>query len=154
MDTYRLFVGMVFAISVFLLVDAWVKDQASPAKSVVSTGTQSGAQQAPPPIPTLSGTPSATSGATQPASSPLGKGERIEVRTDFLAAEIDTLGGDLRRVELLQHRDRTDRSKNFVLLQDGVDQVYIAQSGLIGNGLPSHNTRYATASTHYELAPG
>jgi YidC/Oxa1 family membrane protein insertase len=163
MDTYRLFVGVVFAISVFLLADAWVRDHATPVKATSSTA-QSGPQQTPPPVPTVGGSslsnpaagPTApkAAGPVETAPSALGTGERVEVRTDYLAADIDTLGGDLRRVELLQHRDRSDTSKNFVLLQSTADQTFIAQSGLIGNGLPTHNTRYSVASTRYELTPG
>jgi YidC/Oxa1 family membrane protein insertase len=165
MDTYRLFVGVVFAISVFLLADAWVRDHATPPKTSPSSTVQSGAQQTPPPTPTVGGStqsnpaagqaaPKAAGPVAQTGSGALGTGERVEVRTDYLVADIDTLGGDLRRVELLQHRDRTDTSKNFVLLQSTGDQTYIAQSGLIGNGLPSHNTHYSVASTRYELAQG
>jgi len=164
MDTYRLFVGVVFAISVFLLADAWVRDHATPPKTAPSSTVQSGAQT-PPPVPAVAGSkqsnpasgqtaPKAASPLAQTGSGPLGTGEPVQVRTDYLVADIDTLGGDLRRVELLQHRDRTDTSKNFVLLQSTADQTYIAQSGLIGDGLPSHNTRYATASTRYELVQG
>ena len=165
MDTYRLFVGVVFAISVFLLADAWVRDHATVAKTVPSSAAQSGAQQTPLPVPTVGGSissnpaagqtaPKAPGAVVQTGPGPLGTGERVEVRTDYLVADIDTLGGDLRRVELLRHRDRTDTSKNFVLLQSTADQTFIAQSGLIGNGLPSHNTHYAAASTRYELTPG
>ena len=165
MDTYRLFVGVVFAISVFLLADAWVRDHPTSPKAASAPGPQSGTQLTPPPVPssnglTASGPPSGGAAqkspnpVAQPVAGPLSKGERIEVRTDYLVADIDMLGGDLRRVELLRHRDRTDTSKNFVLLQDAVDQVYVAQTGLIGNGLPTHNTRYSAASTRYDLTPG
>src|SRR6185436_12162476 len=135
MDTYRLFVGVVFAISVFLLADAWVRDHATPPKPPPSPTVQSGAQQTPPPIPTVGGptqsnpvagqtAPKAAGPVAQTGPGPLGTGERVEVHTDYIVADIDTLGGDLRRVELLQHRDRTDTGKNFVLLQSTADQTY------------------------------
>jgi len=42
----------------------------------------------------------------------LQRGERIHVRTDLIDAEIDTMGGDLRHLELLKHRDSEDKRKN------------------------------------------
>lgn len=38
MDSFRIFAGMVFAISVFLLVDAWVRDHQK-AVTPVATAT-------------------------------------------------------------------------------------------------------------------
>ena len=72
----------------------------------------------------------------------------------MVIAEINTAGGDLRRLELLHHPDKEDKSKPFALLQSQSDHIYVAQSGLIGEGLPSHKTRYATEQASYELAPG
>ena len=40
-----------------------------------------------------------SAGGSKPARRPWRKGERIRVQTDYLIAEIDTLGGDLRHVE-------------------------------------------------------
>ena len=45
-------------------------------------------------------------------------------------------------LELLNYPDREDKNKSFALLQSQSDQLYVAQSGLIGEGLPTHKTRY------------
>ena len=50
------------------------------------------------PLPTGSATPVAKSAT----------GQTIRVRTDVLDVEIDTVGGTIKRVELLQHRGVTD----------------------------------------------
>jgi len=76
----------------------------------------------------------------------------VSVRTDLLAAEIDTLGGTLRRVELLRHKDAKDPAKNFVLL--GPEHQYEAQSGLAGEGGPNHRTLWRAHPGERSLAPG
>lgn len=68
--------------------------------------------------------------------------KKIKVTTDLLVAEISTVGGDLRRLQFLKHRDAKDKEKPFVLFQDKKSDTYIAQSGLLGEGLPTHNTEY------------
>ncbi len=160
MDSYRLFVGLVFAVSVFLLVDAWVRERhvepppAPPADQALRN-TPTPSVETPLPSVGEAGKPSAVpAGAPQAGKAALQTGDRIRVETDFLLAEIDTLGGDLRRVELLQHRDRGDRNRNFVLFEESPPRVYVAQSGLIGEGLANHNTRFSAARTAYPLEPG
>lgn len=81
-------------------------------------------------------------------------GERVVVRTDYLIAEISTVGGDLRRLEFLQQRDSKNKDKPFVLLQEQGAHTYIAQTGLIGAGLPTHNAPFSTQAYEYALAEG
>ena len=81
-------------------------------------------------------------------------GQNISVKTDYLLAEINTSGGTLDRLELLNQRDTLDKNKNFVLFQDEPGHVYVAQSGLIGDDLPTHKTIYTAEATSYELKPG
>jgi YidC/Oxa1 family membrane protein insertase len=151
MDSFRIFAGMVFAISVFLLVDAWVRDhQKVTAPAAPATATKGDTA---PPVPTTA-LGQATGSPPQSTAAKPTRGERIRVTTDVVIAEIDTVGGDLRRVELTQYRDTFDQKLNFVLLQDSQENVYITQSGLIGDGLPNHNSLFKTAQTSYELAPG
>lgn len=152
MDSLRMLAGMVLAISVFLLVEAWIRDHQAPAvdKGAPASSTQT---EIAPPAPSLGLDPNAK---TTPQSTPgkLAEGQRISIATDLLLAEIDTAGGALRRVELRKYSDTFDQSKNFVLLEQGPDRVYVAQSGLIGNQLPNHNSTFKAAQAHYELASG
>ncbi len=142
---------MVFAISVFLLVDAWVRDhQKVTAPAAPATARQ---EDTAPPVPT-GGLGQPTPPPPRPTDPKLTRGERIRVATDVVIAEIDTIGGDLRRVELTKYRDTFDQKLNLVLLQENEHNVYIAQSGLIGEGLPNHTTLFTAAQTSYELAPG
>ena len=75
----------------------------------------------------------------------------ITVRTDVLNAEIDPVGGVLRRLEFIKHKDKVDKNRNFVLLEQSVDHTYVAQSGLIGENLPNHTTAYRAAASNYQL---
>ncbi len=84
----------------------------------------------------------------------LTRGQRISVKTDLFAAEIDSNGADLRRVELLKHGAIGSSDKNFVLLQDDEQRTYVAQTGLIGDGLPTHKTEFKAAQPTYQLANG
>jgi YidC/Oxa1 family membrane protein insertase len=150
MDHFRLFAGVVFAISVFLLVDAWVRDHQKLPQPTPSTPTTQG--QTPPAPSTPLGQAPVT--APKPLDGKLGGGKRIRVATDSLVAEIDTAGGDIHHLELAKYRDTFDKQKNFVLLQHTPDHVYVSQSGLIGEGLPNHTTIFKAEKDTYELAAG
>lgn len=152
MDSQRLILFFVFTFSVFLLFDAWQKDQHPvTASTTVTAGTQPASQAPPAPGEKLvaSRTPPPPESAPTPA-----KGEIIKVETDYLRAEISTVGGDLRRLELRLHRDAEDKNKTFVLFDSRPDHVYIAQTGLIGEGLPNHRTVYKAQARDYSLAAG
>jgi YidC/Oxa1 family membrane protein insertase len=147
MDTQRLILFIIFSFSVLMLWDAWQKElHPVPVSHVAQEPPQ--ASQAPTP------TVRAADTSAKDAGGPLQTGERVRVQTDLIYAEIDTLGGDLRRLELLKHHDTQDKSKNFVLLEDDPNHLYIAQSGLIGNDLPTHKTPFSAAATQFKLAEG
>jgi YidC/Oxa1 family membrane protein insertase len=165
MDTQKLVLFLIFSTSLLFLWDAWQKEQMAP--SPASNATQGAAREAgaPPkedmPIPgeklatAQPGSGPASSDGTVPVKAGnLQTGEKITVKTDLVSAEIDTAGGDLRRLELLNHPDKEDRSKPFALLQARQGHVYIAQSGLIGDSLPNHKTRYTADSESYALQAG
>lgn len=151
MDSQRLILFFVFSFSVFLLLDAWQRDQ-RPA----TPPTPQSAQKAVQPVLPVPGDKLVASQAVKPpeGSSTLAQGETLKVETDLLRAEISTAGGDLRWLELKRHRDTLDRNKNFELFQNRADHVYVAQSGLIGAGLPNHRTIYTARAGEYRLADG
>ncbi len=142
MDTQRLILFLVFSFSLLFLWQEWQKEH----RPVVPAA---------PPSPLSAPAPSAPATApgasVVPAVNAPQSGQRVHVRTDTMAAEIDTLGGDLVYLELLQHRDTLDGSKNLVLL--GPEHRYSAQSGLTG-GLPFHRTLFTTAELETSLASG
>ncbi|MFO1417185.1 MAG: membrane protein insertase YidC [Methylotetracoccus sp.] len=78
---------------------------------------------------------------------------RIAVTTDVVRVEIDTVGGDLRLLELLQYPVAKDQPDNPVrLLNDGAE-LFIAQSGFLGETLiaPTHHDTWQAAAKQYQL---
>ena len=155
MDTQRLVLFFIFSFSLLLLWDAWEKDHRPkpvPAPAAKSVPAAPGVPAAPaePKSPAAVAAPSAPSVPTAAASA--AQGERIVVRTDLYVAEIDTVGGTLRRLELLKHRDSLDEKKNLVLL--GPEHGYEAQSGLAGDLGANHRTLWQAEAGPRELAQG
>jgi YidC/Oxa1 family membrane protein insertase len=89
---------------------------------------------------------------SSPAAVPTG--EKIVIKTDLFVANVDTVGGVLTQLALNAHRDTHDESKPYVLLQQNADRTFIAQSGLLGEGMPNHRTVWQALPGPRELAPG
>jgi YidC/Oxa1 family membrane protein insertase len=81
-------------------------------------------------------------------------GEPIVIRTDTMEVELGTLGGDIRRVTFNHVYSALDRTKPLTLLQPDPKHFFITQSGLLGEGLPSHKTLYEAQAKSFTLAPG
>lgn len=154
MDSQRLILFFVFSFSVFMLLDAWQRDQA-PARPPAAAAKDEKAlpPSAQAPVPGEKLTASQTAVPKQGRGTPE-TGATIRVETDVLIADISSYGGDLRRLEFKNHRDTLDRSKNFVLFETGAARTYIAQAGLIGSGLPNHRTLYTATADQYRLDDG
>jgi YidC/Oxa1 family membrane protein insertase len=153
MDNYRLALFAALALVLMLIWQEWQKEQRGPlpASAPAAANHATG-------VPSTPSAPAAAGAAAQPRPGALVRGQRIEVITDLVRAEIDTQGGDLRGYWLLRHPVAADEpDKPFPLLQD-VDEkeLFIAQSGLLSHapGHPTHNTPYSAAATRYSLGPG
>jgi YidC/Oxa1 family membrane protein insertase len=163
MDTQKLVLFLIFSTSMLFLWEAWQKETRPPppAPAVEGAANQSSGRQNETPVPgeklaselPATGVP-AENGAPVKPGGLLESGDKIVVKTDLVTAEIDTAGGDLRRLELLDHPDKGDKSKPFALLQSKYDHIYVAQSGMIGEGLPTHKTRYTAEPGTHTLAAG
>ncbi|MEO1766536.1 membrane protein insertase YidC [Thiobacter aerophilum] len=151
MDTQRLILFIVFSFSLLLLWQAW--QDYNGAKVGVAPAPRQGSTDAVPQPSQALGTAVSTLQplATQAATLP--KGQRIRVRTDVIDAELDTIGGDLRKVVLLRHGATEDRRKPMVLLADDPPHWYVAQSGLLGKGLPTHKEVFRADRSAYTLTP-
>jgi YidC/Oxa1 family membrane protein insertase len=153
MDIQRTIALVVFLTSSFLLWDAWQKQHVPPRQTKQPTVAST-------PAPTqLGNTPTPTATTVTPEKpvqqgGTLAVGQRIHIQTDKFNVEIDTAGGDLRSLTLLEHLAVEDKSKPVILMRDKGEPFYVTQSGLLGNGLPNHNTNYSTAATKYQLDSG
>jgi YidC/Oxa1 family membrane protein insertase len=138
MDTQRLILLFIFGFSVLMLWESWEREhRPKPAAVAEQPAVQPGVPA--PAKPAAPGAPGATpSQAVAPAAAAEAKGETIRVTTDLVIAEIDTLGGTLKRLELLKHKDSNDPNQDFVLISPA--HHYEAQSGLTGDGGPNHRT--------------
>jgi YidC/Oxa1 family membrane protein insertase len=92
-------------------------------------------------------------------SNVLQKNQRIQVTTDVYSLEIDTIGGDIRLLELLKYpKTKKDPDTPIrILNDDGENGFFVAQSGLIGvanSPAPTHRDQFQAASTSYALAEG
>ena len=151
MDTKRLILFVVFSMSIFMLWDAWQREQ-NPPPATTQTTAQTPAN-AGVPTPTMI-QPESNGLPVAPAANPqLVKGERIKVKTDLFDAEIDVNGGDLRRMVLVKHGSADDKNKPIVFLSDDAPHFYVAQTGLIGTGLPTHKEVFSAESKQYVLDP-
>ncbi|MBV1775592.1 membrane protein insertase YidC [Burkholderiaceae bacterium DAT-1] len=87
----------------------------------------------------------------------LQRGSRIKVTTDLMSAEIDTVGGDIRKLALLKHGQHDDASKPFVLFNEASGDTYVAQTGLFGGNvanLPFHRTLFTAQTGDFKLVDG
>ena len=131
-----------------MLWDAWERDhRPNPAATAPAASTQQSV-----PSPAASPSASAAPAAAVPATDHAAKGETIRITTDLFIAEVDTLGGTLKRVELTHHKDAEDPTKDFVLL--GGEHRYEAQSGLTGDAGPNHRSLWRALPGERSLAAG
>jgi len=159
MDTQRLILFVIFSFSALFLWEAWQRDHKPPVPVISSApGTApSSAIDAPRPSgSTAPGSPGVPGVPAVPGTAPAAvqSGEKVSIRTDLFTAEIDTLGGVLTQLSLAAHRDTKDETKPYVLLQRNAERTFIAQSGLLGEGMPNHRTLWQVLPGPRELAPG
>ncbi len=145
MDTQRLILLFIFGFSVLMLWEAWQREhQPKPPAHAEQAATPK-----PPSAPAAA--PSQGGAIGTPATAAQ-NGESSVITTDLVTAEIDTLGGTLKRLELLRHKDSADPERNLVLISPA--HQYEAQSGLTGDGGPNHRSLWRAVAGPRTLAPG
>ncbi len=154
-DIRRTVLWVIFGFSMVLLWDQWqishgqkatffqgqpVKVDASsiaPSQPASDTSVPAGT------VPVAAAAPAAVL-----ADAALAKtGERFTVSTDVLKLRFDTQGGTLVGSEFVRYGDNADESKNFVLLDDSKDRVYLAQSGVVSGAVPGAFPTHKTPMT-------
>ncbi|MCX7149515.1 MAG: membrane protein insertase YidC [Rhodocyclales bacterium] len=135
MDNRRLILLLVFSFSLIMLWDAWQR-QNVPKPATAPAGVV--------PTPTLpaagaNGVPAAVPATVALAAPGVAS---VKIKTDLYVADISSQGGDITRLELVRYPDTENKSKNFILFDSGEKHIYLAQSGLIGEGLPNHKTEW------------
>ncbi len=154
--------GAMFVVA-YLLILAWQKDyghaevKAQPTAAAVSHEVSADLPNAQTAASATTDVPQAnvpaqqTADATAPVSQQL-----ISVKTDLYHLWINPKGGDIVRVELLNHDKNKDSDQPFVMLESDAKRTYVAQSGLIGlNGPDSSRAgrpSYEIEKSAYTLA--
>ena len=171
MDNQRTILFFVLSFVLLLIWQAWQEDYVTPKPTPVTTpvvsalpeqgstgeplvvpqGQTTGAQDRP----EMSSTP-AVKPTVAPMSQVLDSDKRIHVVTDLYDIEIDTVGGDLRKVDLLTYPvSASTPDIPFRLMEDKGFRLFIAQSGLLsGSAAPDHHAIYQAEQLEYVLADG
>ena len=163
MDNQRLFLFVALSLVLMFLWQAWEGTKHREIAGVVAPSTATS-----PPTPSDS-TPSATSVAPsatsiassgQPIAPPvvaLKSAQRIRITSDLFFAEIDTAGGDLRRLDLTRYPVAADKpNEPFQLFNDTLPNLFIAQTGVVGSNSPApeSDALFSADKTEYRLADG
>ena len=165
-DIRRTLLWVIFSMSLFLIWDAWNRHNGQPslfspppARTAAQASSPPGslpAQGKPAGVP-APGAIVAAPAAAPATSSPL-PSATVSITTDVMKATIDSIGGSMVRVELLQQVDPFDPHKHVVLFDRSAERSYEAESGLVaGDGtstLPTHHTPMAVLPGPRELQPG
>lgn len=90
-----------------------------------------------------------------PSPSLLKSADKIHVVTDLLNVEIDTLGGDLRKIELRAYPVTVNHpDQPFQFLSDDAERMFVVQGGVLGTNAPNHRSIYQAEKTEYRLPEG
>ena len=170
-DIRRTILWVIFGFSMVLLWDNWQVYNGHKATFFPAPAKTAAAVTPPAPqssVPVGVATPNSIAGAAQvPGATPTiapevlvpaAPRERVEVSSDVLKLTLDTEGATVVQTEFLQHKDMTDKSRNFVLLDESKERTYMAQTGLIGGpvggALPTHKTVMTLAPGERMLKDG
>jgi len=177
MDFKRLILMAIFAFSLIMLWERWQVYKNPPQVPVASqSAAQDGSIPAPMATATAGSAPvaAAVPGVVDSKAGVYANTAKAVVKTDKLIATVSAQGGDIIRVELIQHKTNEDNRswmnlgksifgqgskeedsrKNFVVLQEEGAHFYVANSGLIGEGLPTHKTLFDLKAGEYTLQEG
>ena len=163
MDFQRLLLFVIFSMSGVFLFQAWQKENAPPAppKPVAPISTPADKKGDVPAGTVPSSAPKASAGSapaapnsgepTPPAAAAVIGGELLTVKTDLADFRINTLGGAIEDVALKQHGDTLDKSKPYRVLLKDQTRTHVAQSGLLGAGMPNHYSLYTKAAGNLDM---
>src|SRR6478609_2165378 len=175
-DIRRTVLWVVFTMSLVLLWDGWQKYNGHPSMfspAAPKPAATAAAGNAPNAASTAA-LPGAA-GAAQPAGAPAPVvGEKVTIKTDVLTVTLDSLGGDVTRVELPKYlatpepalfdplleavglKSKPQQAAEPIVLLDAT-RSYRAQSGLVGTKgeqLPTHYTQMSVLPGERELKDG
>lgn len=156
MENQRTLLYITFFFILFLIWQAWQQDY-GPKPEVVATQTDAQvSMDAVVPMDTPSAVPS-TDAAVPSADMSAVNRQVIHVTTDLMDIEIDSKGGDIRRLDLLQYpKSAEETDVPFDLMSSSESYFNIAQSGLISSSseAPTHHAIYSVSQDEFRLEDG
>lgn len=155
MESLRLISLVVLCVSLFLLGEKWVARQNANRPAEVASQAALPASK-PSPVASVEGVPG-PQGLAVPSPEPAATADAdsvVVLESDVLRLEIGLRGGEVRRALLPRHGDTLDAKKPFALLEVAGTRTYVAQSGLIGKGLPDHKVLYSADQSAARLQDG
>ncbi len=155
MDFQRIILIAALSFTLLMIWNAWQRDY---GPQPVAPQTESAVTPAPD-LPSSPPEMTVTPAAPDLPQSGLPSGKRIRIVTDLFDAEIDTIGGDLRRVDLLRYPVAVNKlGEPFRLMSDGANDFFVAQAALVasssGGVAPSHTSEFSAEGYDYRLEPG
>ena len=158
MDFQRLLLVAALSFTLLMIWQAWQKDYVLPKTEVVQGQPGSQTAEAGKDMPSA---PAQTAAAGQPGDAPsvqsVKSAQRITVKTDVYDIEIDTIGGDVRRVDLLKYPVEVDKPDQPFRLMDDGKNFFIAQAALLpanDSPAPNHHQQFQAEKSAYQMAPG
>lgn len=166
MDNLRFVLIAFFCLLVYMLWEAWQLDYGPKRPRPVAE------QQAKPAVPgeqkhddvpqmtneaddLQAADPSTSVSAVPEKSLPTGK--KISVLTDTLRLEVDTRGGQITSLELLDYPVNKEKPNGPIrLFSEDPPDYFVSQSGILAsnNSAPNHYSDYQAEATQYQLQPG
>ncbi|MCC7112756.1 MAG: membrane protein insertase YidC [Burkholderiales bacterium] len=162
MDTQRLILFVIFSFSALMLWEAWQRETRPPVPVPAATtpakpsDVPTSTAVAPPGPAAVPGAPAGSPGGVPPGAAPAGvpTAQPVAIKTDLYTAQIDPVGGAIVQIALAQHRDAFDKAKPYLALQRNAERTFVAQAGILGEGMPNHRTVYEILPGPRELAAG
>lgn len=164
MDTQRLILFAAFMLVSMSLWQTWQLQVNPPLPSSVAPQASQGAGKPGVPqtkgndLPSVPTTTDKMVSVSAPAKAQkVSSGQRVNVKTDVFDLEIDTIGGDIRRVALLDYPvDVNEDPSPVILMDDKSGLFFISQTGLLSATkdnpyAPDHNVNYTVDKLSYEL---
>ena len=164
MDTQRLILLAIFSFSLIMLWEAWNRENRPPAPPPSRTAGTPAVPADVPAMPTAPGAQAVPGAQSVPGAAPgpaalpgapaAATAQWVAITTDLFTAKIDPVGGVIAEVALTRHRDAFDKSKPYLALQRNAERTFVAQAGLLGEGMPNHRTQWTPQPGPRELAAG
>ena len=159
METQKMILWVALAFVLMLIWQAWQQDY-GPRPDVAVPATQQQTKEVA--QPSGEGVPTVPTDKETPVAQVqevLKSGQRIRVRTDVLDLEIDTVGGDVRQVDLPAYPVSIDQPElPLRLMADSGGQLFVLQSGLLPGDKQGqavdHHALFSAAQSEYGLQQG